>query len=995
MRLFPVLILLACETEEKPLVDEPIPDELRDQDNDGYTSEDGDCDDQNDLIYPGGDEICDGVDNNCDEQIDEDVMLTFYLDQDNDGFGDPNETLLACEIAEGYVSNGSDCNDQEPTAHPGAEEICDGLDNDCNEEIDEDVQGTFFIDADGDGFGDPDQPLEQCIQDVGLSEVSGDCNDTDPAISPVAYDICDGVDNNCDGAIDEDVQLTFYLDADEDGFGDPNSTTLSCEEPEGYTSNNLDCDDIEPEVNPIADEYCDGVDNDCDGTSDESGAIDALIWYADSDNDGFGDVSVTAVACNQPTGYVGDSSDCDDATSSTNPNADEYCNGVDDNCDGTIDEDNAINSTTYYTDNDGDGFGNAASTIDACSQPNGYVLDSTDCNDNNNSIYVGADETCNTLDDDCDGTVDEEAIDFISYYIDSDGDGFGEDSSLTESCTLPNNASLLGGDCDDSSNAAHPNGIEVCDGLDNNCDGSTDDGSSIDALMWFEDADLDGYGNASISMLACNQPQGYCDNDDDCDDSDAQISPVSTELENSLDDDCDGYTDEGTNAYDDDGDGFSENDGDCNDLDSSINPTATEFENGIDDNCDGYTDEGTNVYDDDGDGYSENDGDCDDGDSSIYPSANELENGIDDDCDGYTDEGTNAYDDDGDGYSENDGDCDDADSNLNLDDVDADGFSTCDNDCDDQDPSLNLDDVDGDGYSTCDGDCDDADFSLNLDDDDGDGDSTCAGDCDDADGSVNTNDADNDGYTSCDGDCDDADGSLNLDDYDNDGESSCDGDCDDADASVYSSALELCDGFDNDCNGQVDDGAALGTGTNCVASGCGNITGVDGLYYVDVGNGTEELYCELTTDGGGWTMVYWNDHDHHNTSSSTNRSSLGDLDTHAKMSDSDIRNLAQIGAGEVMVKGHDSSTIYIERYNNWNYFSSTGWANQNFDSKDSNGNWQSGCNGHYNNRGISTYSDNNSGACQYVYSGSSKYFVTYHTHMYAGGLGGEFGVYVR
>lgn len=148
-------------------------------------------------------------------------------------------------------------------------------------------------------------------------------------------------------------------------------------------------------------------------------------WYQDADADGFGNPNNALQACEQPAGYVEDNTDFDDANASAFPNAMELCNGIDDNGDGTIDENptdcaagevcengNCVPAVTYYIDQDGDLYGDAATTIIAGSMaPNGYVLDSTDCDDTDAAINPGATEVCgNGIDDNCDGNVDENCI---------------------------------------------------------------------------------------------------------------------------------------------------------------------------------------------------------------------------------------------------------------------------------------------------------------------------------------------------------------------------------------------------------------------------------------------------------------------------------------------------------------------------------------------------------------------------------------------------------
>ena len=224
-----------------------------------------------------------------------------------------------------------------------------------------------------------------------------------------ADEYCNGEDDDCDGSTDEDASvdvLTWYADSDSDGFGDPVSSELDCYQPSGYVSDNTDCDPSDGTQYPGAAEYCNGEDDDCDGSTDEDAALDVLTWYADGDSDGFGDASSIDIDCNQPSGYVSDNTDCDPSDGAQYPGADEYCNGEDDDCDGSTDEDAAVDVLTWYEDSDSDGFGDPLSFDIDCDQPSGYVNTDTDCDDSDDEQFPGADEYCNGEDDDCDGTVD-------------------------------------------------------------------------------------------------------------------------------------------------------------------------------------------------------------------------------------------------------------------------------------------------------------------------------------------------------------------------------------------------------------------------------------------------------------------------------------------------------------------------------------------------------------------------------------------------------------
>jgi len=227
-----------------------------DVDGDGYNTL-VDCDDDNANVHPDAEEKCDEIDNDCDALIDElgaTDATTWYVDGDEDGFGDPAITREACEQPDFYVADATDCDDSQPTVYPGAEEICDGLDNDCNDEIDDDAADSrlYYWDFDGDGFGDPDRPVRTCSRDEWLVEDNTDCDDSVAAINPDAQEICDSVDNDCDGDIDDDdasvdpsTYTTWYVDGDGDGFGIPDEDGLkmACDGGEGYADNAEDCND--------------------------------------------------------------------------------------------------------------------------------------------------------------------------------------------------------------------------------------------------------------------------------------------------------------------------------------------------------------------------------------------------------------------------------------------------------------------------------------------------------------------------------------------------------------------------------------------------------------------------------------------------------------------------------------------------------------------------------------------------------------------------------
>ena len=273
-----------------------------DADADGYTVDEGDCDDNDPAVYPGADEVCDGKDNDCNDVRDDPFDLDF------DG-------ISSCGDDGNYGTEDDDCDDTNPFIYPNAEEVCDHVDNDCTGRAD-DWPG---LDEDQDGV---------CVEE-------GDCDDEDPTAYPQATEYCNGIDNDCNGVVD-------------DGYDDDGDGHSPCDD---------DCDDSDPDVYGGAPESCNGHDDDCDGSIDEDFDLDGDGWA-----------------------YC--SGDCDDEDADVFPGAAEQCNGLDDDCDGDVDED---------VDEDGDG----------------YTPCGGDCNDLDADIYEGALDGPDGVDNDCDEEVDE------------------------------------------------------------------------------------------------------------------------------------------------------------------------------------------------------------------------------------------------------------------------------------------------------------------------------------------------------------------------------------------------------------------------------------------------------------------------------------------------------------------------------------------------------------------------------------------------------------
>jgi hypothetical protein len=203
-------------------------------------------------------------------------------------------------------------------------------------------------------------------------------------------------------------------------------------------------------------------------------------YYADVDNDGYGDVLSDSIACELPFGFVSDSTDCNDANNLVHPFVSDICNSIDDNCNVSIDEDAFF--ATWYLDGDADGYGNILFDSISCFELMGYVFDSTDCNDENIAINPGKDELCNTIDDNCNELIDEDLV-FELYFIDEDGDNFGNSAIDSLWCVSVVGFVLDSTDCNDTNPDIYPSAIEILNGLDDDCDGLTDENLAINNAL--------------------------------------------------------------------------------------------------------------------------------------------------------------------------------------------------------------------------------------------------------------------------------------------------------------------------------------------------------------------------------------------------------------------------------------------------------------------------------------------------------------------------------
>ena len=415
----------ACNGLDDDCID-GVPLAEQDRDGDGLSPCAGDCDDTNHRVGPDQAEVCDQLDNDCDAEIDEG-----FADSDGDGLLD---CLEEDADGDGYRPWQGDCDDANGAVYPGAPELCNGLDDDC------DGYSNFDPMYEGDSDGDGRYTCE-------------DCDDDAPANYPGNPEICDGLDNNCDGVVDEGMQETWYGDGDGDGYGAPGITVEACVAPDGYSATDDDCDDASEDVWPGRPEDCDGIDNDCDGAVDE-GVL--LATWPDADGDGWGTAVDPIFACEPAPGRSLLQTDCNDVLPEVHPDAPELCDRLDTDCDGVL--------PLPEQDLDGDG----------------QTPCEGDCNDVEYTTLTGAPERCNDVDDNCDGLIDNAPSDELCPP------GFGVDQTVCIT-TQPAHCELVS--CQDgfwAFDTDYVNGCECADDDGGATCGAAFDLGSVQPGDWFQ-----------------------------------------------------------------------------------------------------------------------------------------------------------------------------------------------------------------------------------------------------------------------------------------------------------------------------------------------------------------------------------------------------------------------------------------------------------------------------------------------------------------------------
>ena len=447
----------------------------------GYVLIDGDCDD-------------------TDSKITSSLLFRYFHDKDKDGLGDGEEAIRACVQPKGYVMNGDDCDDNDAKVGKG-------------------ILYVYYRDLDGDGYGDINFYRITCSPPKGYVSNFSDCDDRDP-------NFVKGYTN------------FYFPDEDLDGYGNGNEGRYFCSPPKGWVDNGNDCDDHNPKIGKEELNYyfkdfdqdgypssqfwvnsCEApagfvkatdVRFDCDDNDKAVGAGELSSWFVDRDQDGLGDGGYSIYSCLAPKGFVDNYKDCDDSNSKIGE------------------------SRYYYVDNDNDGYGDLSGTTYSCGAPKGYVDNYDDCDDHDKNVGSGVNKQY-WLDYDRDGLGDpnkqvstckppkygvENNLDCNDsnpnilgaryFYQDLDNDGFGGDIfQLT--CKPDKGFISIDGDCNDKNSKIYPGANEICNGLDDNCNGSIDEGDVLVSIVGATNGYyMDGYlcADAKPQILKGNPAGG-------------------------------------------------------------------------------------------------------------------------------------------------------------------------------------------------------------------------------------------------------------------------------------------------------------------------------------------------------------------------------------------------------------------------------------------------------------------------------------------------------
>jgi hypothetical protein len=450
--------------------------------------------------------------------------ITVYQDLDNDGYGDAAVSQTSCAAITGFVTNSSDCNDNNNAIYPGAIDVPgNGIDEDCNGfdaplqlgiyqftgTVDCNTQDVAATNTSSNWiFSDFISQGTNCASGGGYFNRSG--WNQSALFNPAQYNEFTISGANCSNLNLTKLALnhrtsttggtpTIFVRSSLDNFANDIDTLASGPNGSVVFADTINLSAAFTNVAAVTFRFY--VINQATSTSTlrmdnvsvwgNAITITPALFYADADGDGFGDLANDSLSCSAPIGYVSNNTDCNDTDAMVNPNS------------------------VWYQDSDNDQVGNTSVTQTACLQPAGYVLANGDCDDNNASIVAPT-----------------------MYYSDNDQDGFGDDATGTLFCQAPVNMIAIGGDCDDNNNAVNPGASEVCDGLDNNCNGQFDEGLTF--VNYYFDGDSDGFGIGNATS-SCSPIAGYATQNGDCDDTNSSAYPGAADTQgNGIDENCDG-----------------------------------------------------------------------------------------------------------------------------------------------------------------------------------------------------------------------------------------------------------------------------------------------------------------------------------------------------------------------------------------------------------------------------------------------------------------------